>query len=264
MNSYDDLSIDKLFSIEGDVAFVTGGGDGFGRIAAMTYANAGASVAVTDIDKDKADAVVKEITNGGGHAVALALDVSDRDALKNTIDEAVGALGDLHILVNNAGVSHRGPTVDMTDEDWDRVMEINLSAVVLGCRAAAPYMLAHGNGRIINLASIVGLVGNRLFAHIGYQATKGALVNVTRGLAVEWADRGIRVNAVAPTFFRTNFGAAYMQSNPGLVQQIEAATPMGRLGEPWELAGGLLYLASPASSMVTGVTLPIDGGWTAA
>lgn len=264
MNGYADLSIDKLFSIEGDVAFITGGGDGFGRIAALTYANAGASVAVTDIDKDKADAVVGEITAGGGHAVALQLDVSDREALKTTIDAAADALGGLHILVNNAGVSHRGPTTEMTDDDWDRVVEVNLSAVILGSRAAAPHMFAHGNGRIVNLASIVGLVGNRLFAHIGYQATKGALVNATRGLAVEWADRGIRVNAIAPTFFRTNFGAGYMQSNPGLVEQIEAATPMGRFGEPWELAGGLLYLVSPASSMVTGITLPIDGGWTAA
>ena len=264
MNGYDDLSIDKLFGIQGDVAFITGGGDGFGRIAALTYANAGASVAVTDIDKDKADAVVAEISAGGGHAVALQLDVSDRAALKRTIDEAADALGGLHILVNNAGVSHRGPTAEMADEDWDRVVEINLTAVVLGSRAAAPHMFAHGNGRIVNLASIVGLVGNRLFAHIGYQATKGAIVNATRGLAVEWADKGIRVNAVAPTFFRTNFVAAYMKSNPGLVDSIEASTPMGRFGEPWELAGGLLYLASPASSMVTGVTLPIDGGWTAA
>ena len=212
MNGYDNLSIDALFRLDNEVALVTGGGDGFGRIASMAYANAGASVAVTDIDKEKADAVVAEITAGGGHAVALQLDVSDRDALKQTIDDAATSLGGLHILVNNAGISHRGPTVDMTDDDWDRVVEVNLSAVVLGSRAAAPHMFAHGNGRIVNLASIVGLVGNRLFAHIGYQATKGALVNVTRGLAVEWADRGIRVNAVAPTFFRTNFGSLLIQT----------------------------------------------------
>jgi len=264
MNTYRDLSIDKLFRLDGEVALVTGGGDGFGRIASMTYANAGATVAVTDIDKTKADAVVAEITNGGGHAVALELDVSDRGALKSAIDEAADALGGLHVLVNNAGITRRGPTVEMTDEDWDSVIEVNQTAVVLRSRAAAPHMIAHGNGRIINLASIVGLVGNRHFAHIGYQAAKGAVVNITRGLAVEWARQGIRVNAVAPTFFRTNFGAARMQSDPDLVAAIEADTPMGRFGEPWELAGGLLYLATRASSMVTGVTLPIDGGWTAA
>ena len=263
MTTYHELSIDKLFRLDGEVALVTGGGDGFGRIASMTYANAGASVAVTDIDKTKADAVVAEIIDGGGHAVALELDVSDRTALKSTIDEAASVLGGLHILVNNAGVTRRGATLDMTDDDWDSVIEVNQTAVVLGSKAAVPHMLVHGDGRIINLASIVGLVGNRHFAHIGYQATKGAIVNITRGLAVEWADQGIRVNAVAPTFFRTNFGAARMQSNPDLVAAIEADTPIGRFGEPWELAGGLLYLATRASSMVTGVTLPIDGGWTA-
>ena len=263
MTTYHELSIDKLFRLDGEVALVTGGGDGFGRIASMTYANAGASVAVTDIDKTKADAVVAEIIDCGGHAVALELDVSDRTALKSTIDEAASVLGGLHILVNNAGVTRRGPTLDMTDDDWDSVIEVNQTAVVLGSKAAVPHMLVHGDGKIINLASIVGLVGNRHFAHIGYQATKGAIVNITRGLAVEWADQGIRVNAVAPTFFRTNFGAARMQSNPDLVAAIEADTPIGRFGEPWELAGGLLYLATRASSMVTGVTLPIDGGWTA-
>tara|TARA_Y100001936_G_scaffold235951_1_gene264675 strand:+ start:363 stop:1157 length:795 start_codon:yes stop_codon:yes gene_type:complete len=263
MTTYHELSIDKLFRLDGEVALVTGGGDGFGRIASMTYANAGASVAVTDIDKTKADAVVAEIIDGGGHAVALELDVSDRTALKSTIDEAASVFGGLHILVNNAGITRRGPTLDMTDDDWDSVIEINQTAVVLGSKAAVPHMLVHGDGKIINLASIVGLVGNRHFAHIGYQAAKGAIVNITRGLAVEWADQGIRVNAVAPTFFRTNFGAARMQSNPDLLAAIEADTPIGRFGEPWELAGGLLYLATRASSMVTGVTLPIDGGWTA-
>ena len=263
MSTYQDLSIDKLFRLDDEVAFVTGGGDGFGRIASMTYANAGATVAVTDIDKTKADAVVGEITQGGGRAIAIELDVSDRAALKSAIDDAAGALGGLHILVNNAGITRRGPTLEMTDDDWDSVIEVDQTAVVMGSKAAAPHMMLHGDGRIINLSSIVGLVGNRHFAHIGYQAAKGALVNITRGLAVEWADQGIRVNAIAPTFFRTNFGAARMQSDPDLVAAIEADTPMGRFGEPWELAGGLLYLATRASSMVTGVTLPIDGGWTA-
>ena len=263
MNTYQDLAIEKLFRLDGEIAFVTGGGDGFGRIASIVFANAGAAVAVTDVDKSKADAVVAEITEGGGRAVALELDVADRIALKSIIDQAAEILGGLHILVNNAGITRRGPTMEMTDDDWDAVIEVNQTAVVMGSKAAAYHMQSHGDGRIVNLASIVGLVGNRHFAHIGYQAAKGALVNITRGLAVEWAGKGIRVNAIAPTFFRTNFGAARMQSNPNLVAAIEADTPLGRFGEPWELAGGLLYLSSRASSMVTGVTLPIDGGWTA-
>ena len=172
MNTYQDLSIDKLFRLDGEVAFITGGGDGFGRIASMSFANAGASVAVVDIDKAKADAVAAEITAGGGHALALELDVANRKALKLTIDEAAETLGGLHVLVNNAGITRRGPTLEMTDDDWDSVIEVNQTAVVLGSRAAASHMINHGDGRIINLASIVGLVGNRHFSHIGYQAAK--------------------------------------------------------------------------------------------
>ena len=263
MNAYEDLAIERLFRLDGDVAFITGAGSGFGRIAALALARAGASVAATDKDLATVEAVVREISDGGGRAIAMELDVSKRADIKTAIDEAAAAFGGLHILINNAGITRRGPTEDATDEDWDAVVEVNMTAAFAGARAAAPHMFPHGNGRIVNISSIVGLVGNRLFPHLSYQTTKGALVNMTRGLAVEWASRGIRVNAIAPTFFRTNFGAAYMQSNPELFARIEEQTPMGRLGEPWELAGGLLYLSSRASSMVTGVTLPIDGGWTA-
>ena len=264
MNSYSDLAVDRLFRMDGEVALVTGAGNGFGRIAALAFANAGASVAATDIDMAAAEAVAAEIFEGGGSAVALPLDVSDRNAIRETVDGAAESLGGLHVLVNNAGIARRGPTEDLADADWDAIIEVNLSAVFAGCRAAAPHMFAHGDGRIINISSIMGLVGNRMFPHVGYQATKGALVNLTRSLALEWADRGVRVNALAPSFFRTNFGAGFMRSSPEIVQRIEGSTPLGRFGEPWELAGGLLFLASRASSMVTGVTLPVDGGWTAA
>lgn len=264
MTTMSDLAIDKLFRMEDETVFITGAGDGFGRIAALAFAGAGASVAVTDRNLTTAESVAAEITEAGGRAIAFELDVSDRAALTETIDAAAAALGGLHVLVNNAGISNRGPTLEMEDAHWDKIVEVNLTAAVLGSRAAAPHLFAHGKGRIINLASIMGLVGNPLFAHVGYQATKGALVNVTRSLAVEWADKGVRVNALAPTFFRTNFGAGYMQSNPDLVEAIENKTPLGRFGEPWELAGPLLFLGSGASSMVTGITLPVDGGWTAA
>jgi NAD(P)-dependent dehydrogenase (short-subunit alcohol dehydrogenase family) len=257
------LSIEALFRLDGDVALVTGAGDGFGRIAALALAGAGARVAVTDIDPDTAAAVAGEIEAAGGSAVSYHLDVADRGQVIEVIDRAAAELGGLQVLINNAGITRRGPTETMPDEDWDAVVAVNMTAPFLCSRAASRHMLAQGEGRIINISSIVGLRGNQLFPHIGYQTTKGALVNMTRGLAVEWGGRGIRVNAIAPTFFNTNFGAALRENNH-LVASVEGRTPLGRMGEPEEIAGAILYLASRASSMVTGHTLALDGGWLAA
>ena len=257
------LSIETLFRIDGDVALVTGAGAGLGRIAALALAGAGARLAVTDIDADGAAAVAAEIAAAGGQATAYRLDVADRRQVDEIIDRAAADLGGLHVLVNNAGITRRGPTETMPDEDWDAVVAVNLTAAFLCSRAAARHMLAQGEGRIINLSSIVGLRGNPLFPHLGYQATKGALVNMTRGLAVEWGGRGIRVNAIAPTFFKTDFGTALRENNQ-MVAAVEERTPLGRFGEPEEIAGAMLFLASRASSMVTGHTLALDGGWLAA
>lgn len=262
MTSLDKLSIERLFRIDGDTVLVTGAGSGFGRIAALTLAGAGGRVAATDINPDTAQAVAEEIVAAGGEAVAFPLDVADRAQIRQVVDEVAQAFGGLQILINNAGITRRGPAEEMPDDDWDAVVAVNMTGPFACARAAARHMLDGGGGRIVNIASIMGLVGNGLFAHIGYQATKGALVNMTRGLAVEWAARGVRVNAIAPTFFRTNFGSN-LQQNPDMVRAVEERTPMGRFGEPEELAGGILYLASEASSMVTGHTLPIDGGWLA-
>lgn len=257
------LSIDALFRLDGEVALVTGAGGGLGRIAALALAGAGARLAVTDIDGETAAIVAAEIEAAGGNASAYRLDVTDRGQVIEVIDRAASELGGLHVLVNNAGITRRGPTETMPDEDWDAVVEVNLTSQFLCARAAARHMLAQANGRIITIASIVGLRGNAFFPHLAYQATKGALVNMTRGLAVEWGGRGIRVNAIAPTFFKTNFGVQ-MRNDPDFVARIEARTPLGRFGEPEELAGGILFLAGRASSMVTGHTLAIDGGWLAA
>ncbi len=262
MITLDTVSIERLFRIDGDIAMVTGAGNGIGRIAAMTLAGAGAVVMVTDIDGAAAERVVDEIASGGGRAEPFTLDVADRPAVKSTIAEIAGRFGGIQILINNAGIGRRGPAEDLSDEDWDAVVEINMTAPFICAREAGRHMLAAGNGRIINVSSIMGLVGNDLFPHLPYMATKGALVNMTRALALEWAARGVRVNAIAPSFFKTNFGQAMWQ-DPERVKLVEDRTPMGRFGEPEELAGGILYLASPASSMVTGHTLAIDGGWLA-
>ena len=171
------LSIEALFRLDGEVALVTGAGGGLGRIAALALAGAGARVAVTDIDGDAAETVAAEIKLAGGTAMARRLDVADRGQVIEVIDRAADELGGLHVLVNNAGITRRGPSETMPDEDWDAVVEVNLTAQFMCSRAAARHMLAEGNGRIITIASIVGLRGNAFFPHLAYQATKGALVN---------------------------------------------------------------------------------------
>jgi NAD(P)-dependent dehydrogenase (short-subunit alcohol dehydrogenase family) len=262
MSSMRELAVDKLFRLDGDVAFVTGAGAGFGRISALTLAAAGATVAVTDIDMTSAAAVAAEIIQGGGRALALRLDVADRKEIRSVVEEVVEAFGGIQILINNAGIARRGPAETLSDEDWDAVVAVNLTGAFSCAREVGRHMLTARKGRIVNIASIMGFVANGMFPHVPYQATKGGLVNMTRSLAVEWADRGVRVNAIAPTFFKTNFGSRLWQ-DPEKVQAVVDRTPLGRFGEPEEIAGGILYLASEASSMVTGHTLAIDGGWLA-
>ncbi len=263
MAGFGKVSIETLFRIDGDTAFVTGAGGGLGRIAAIALAGAGANVAVTDIDPDAAGRVAGEIREAGGIARSFELDVADRKRIDQVIDRAAGHYGGLHILINNAGIARRGAAEALADEDWDAVVEVNMTAPFICARAAARHMLPRGEGRVVSIGSIMGFRGNPFFPHLPYQATKGAIVNMTRALAAEWAARGIRVNAIAPAFFYTDLGADMRRRRPEIVSRIEARTPMGRFGEPEELAGGILYLASRASSMVTGHTLAIDGGWLA-
>ncbi len=248
------------FLVTGQTAVVTGGGGGLGRAAALLLASAGASVAVIDRDGATAGEVAAEITAAGGKASVHAVDVTDETAIEAALADALAAHGSLDILINNAGIAVRSKATEMTLLDWNRVVDINLTAMFLVARAAARYMLASDGGAIVNTASIMGLSGG-LYPNVAYQTTKGGVVNMTRALALEWAPK-IRVNAVAPTFVRTALTERLLQ-NDDVVATIEAATPLGRLAEPEEIAAGMLFLASPAASMVTGTILPIDGGYLA-
>ena len=171
--------------------------------------------------------------------------------------------GGIDILICNAGMNIRAPALEMPRADWDKIVAVNLSAVFLCARAAARHMIARGRGgAIVSTASIMSFSGGGLYPNIAYQTTKGALVNMTRGLAVEWAKAGIRVNAVAPTWVRTPFITPVLEQ-PDLVSRIKAMTPLGRIAEVEEIAPAMLFLASPAAAMITGHTLPVDGGFLA-
>ena len=171
--------------------------------------------------------------------------------------------GRIDILVNNAGIAIRRPAVDLSLADWDKVVAVNMTGVFLCARSAARHMIAGGRGgAIVNVASIMGLSGGGLYPNISYQTSKGAVVNMTRALAIEWAAHGIRVNAVAPTYVRTALTAPLFE-NPELAARIVAVTPLGRVAEPEDIAAAIAFLASPAAGMITGHMLPVDGGFLA-
>lgn len=237
------------FRLDGDVAVVTGGASGIGRAVATALTAVGAHVAIFDLAAEGED----------GYAV----DVADGTQVEAAFAKVVARHGRLDVLFNNAGIAVRRPSTELTLDDWNRVVAVNMTGVFLCAREAARHMLAGGRGgRIVNTASIMGISGGGLYPNISYQATKGAVVNMTRALAVEWASQGIRVNAIAPTWVRTPLTRGITEK-PELVRRIEQMTPMGRLAEPEEIVGAVLFLASRASAMVTGHTLAIDGGFLA-
>jgi NAD(P)-dependent dehydrogenase (short-subunit alcohol dehydrogenase family) len=227
----------KFFDLSGKVAVVTGGAKGIGAATAKLLGEAGARVEVLDIER--------------------GCDVTDEAAVK----AAFARVGALDILVNNAGRALRKPAVELARDEWDAVIELNLTATFLCSRLAHPWMKKRGGGAIVNLASIMGLSGG-IFPNASYQASKGAVVNLTRALALEWAEDNIRVNAVAPTFVRTDLTVPIF-SNPQVLETVMSHTPLGRLPEAQDVAAAILYLCSPAARCITGITLPVDGGYLA-
>ncbi len=252
-------------SLAGQTALITGAGSGLGRAAALALAEAGATVVVTELpDRLEAAAETVALVEAvGGRASALPLDVLDLDSIAACVRDAAAMTGRLDLLVNNAGVAIRKRALDLTEEDWDRVLDVNLKGVFFVAQAVGRVMRDQSpqGGAIVNMASIMGLGG--YWDRAAYCTSKAGVVNLTRVLAIEWAEIGIRVNAVCPTFVDTPLTRPIFAANPAFTADVMDRTPMRRLATPEEVATATLYLLSPAAGMTTGHALPVDGGWTA-
>jgi 2-dehydro-3-deoxy-D-gluconate 5-dehydrogenase len=248
---------DHSFNLGGRVAAVTGANTGLGRAIAEALAGAGADVALIG-RSDPADTMA-EIQSLGRRAIWVNADLSKPDYARIT-GEVAAKLGGLHILVNNAGIIRRANAIDFTEADWDAVLDVNLKAVFFLSQAAARHMIPHGGGKIINIASMLSFQGGIRVP--SYTASKSGIAGLTRLLANEWAASGINVNAIAPGYFATNNTAA-LQADAKRNAEILARIPAGHWGNPRELGGAAVFLASGASNYVHGIILPVDGGWLA-
>jgi NAD(P)-dependent dehydrogenase (short-subunit alcohol dehydrogenase family) len=250
----------NLFDLTGKVSIVTGAARGLGRAAAVGLAMHGADVAVIDLDRERGGDTVGEIMALGRRAVAYGCDVADEVAVHATVEQIHRDFGRIDILVNIAGVTARIPTTEIDPATVKRLTEVNYYGTFWMCKEVGRFMLARGSGNIVNMSALGGgLVGTGR-GNAAYSSTKGAIGALTKELACEWGDKGVRVNAVAPCWFQTDMNATSIFANKHFMDQVLTKLPMHRIGRAPELVGPIVFLASDASSMITGLVLPVDGG----
>ena len=255
------MSLLESFSLDGEVAVVTGAAQGLGRQMAAGLAEVGADVAIADLNHGKAADAAAEL-DGETDVIAVETDVTDEPSVRRMVDSVTDRLGPVDVLINNAGVVENAPAEETTLESWQRVLAVNLDGVFLCAKHVGRRMLDRGQGRIVNVSSMSAFDVNVPQKQASYNVTKAGVSMLTKSLAVEWADRGVRVNAIAPGYMRTELVDEVLANNPDMEDTWIENTPLGRLGQPEELRELVVYLASDASSYMTGTTVVMDGGYT--
>jgi len=248
-----------LFELSGRVALVTGASKGLGRAMALGLAKAGCDLALCARDAGGLQETRAAALALGIRAETFTMDVLRRKSVGQAVDAVVAFFGKIDILVNNAGVNVRKTTLDLSEEEWDRVLDTNLKGYFLVAQAVAPHMIRQKRGKVINVSSIFGAVG--MSNQLAYACSKGGIVQMTKVMAIEWAPHNVNVNAIGPTYFETPL-VATLRHDPERFRFINERTPMGRWGQPEELEGTAIFLASKASDFITGQTIYVDGGWT--
>jgi 3-oxoacyl-[acyl-carrier protein] reductase len=260
--AYTDLQFRRSFmKLKNKVGLVTGASKGIGKGIALRYSREGAKVVLASRSMDLLSAIADEIRSTGGQALALPVDVRKPNNIQEVVDRTVEEYGQLDIMVNNAGISMAHPSEDLSPEDWTRAVETDLFGVFYGCQSAARQMMEQGGGCIINITSAYGIVAAPMRA--AYCASKAGANMLTKVLAIEWAEKNIRVNAIAPGYIRTELVQGVIDKGMLPVGAIEKRTPQGRIGEVEDVLGTAVFLASDEASFTTGSIVSVDGGWTA-